>query len=169
MLCSIDCESPMVLLCRCERAIPGSGLPRVCEQFYGEDEGFYNITFMNGLRSVTDNLKTEFSNFLGDADPCVQYVLNYICYYYYPVCNLTTGVVSYACISSCGLLVNNQHCSDLLSLASDRIEDANIPEPEADCGRPARLPEEPTVVAEECISIEGKYSKLYTLYIYIPF
>ena len=144
----------MVLLCRCERVIPGSGLPRVCEQFYGEDDGVYNNTFRDGLRIVIDSLETEFSN-LGDAESCISFALNYVCYYYYPVCNLTTGVVSYTCRSSCGLLVNIEHCSELLSQASDLIEDANIPGPEADCERPARLPNEPTVVAEECISIEG--------------
>ena len=146
----------MVLLCRCERVIPGSGLPRVCEQFYGEDDGFYNITFRNGLRNTVDNLKTEFSNLLGYAESCNNFTLNYVCYYYYPVCHLTTGVVSYICKSSCGLLVNNHHCSDLLSLASNAIENVDVPEPETDCNRLARLPEEPTAVAEECISIEGK-------------
>jgi len=62
----------MISLCRCERAIPGSPLPRVCEQFYGEDDGVYNDTFRDSLRNVIDNLATEFSNMLGDAESCIN-------------------------------------------------------------------------------------------------
>ncbi|XP_065911219.1 uncharacterized protein [Dysidea avara] len=100
-----------------------------------------------------DDLETELSTTHNDSG-CVDYALNYLCYFYYPVCSLTTGVVSYTCTSSCGLLVNNQNCSDILSLASNRLENNNFPEPEADCERTSRTPETPMVVAEECISIE---------------
>jgi len=103
---------------------------------------------------LIDDLGMEFAA-SNDNEPCVNLVLNYLCYYYYPVCNLTTGVVSYTCISSCGLLVNNAVCSSLLSQASTAIEDALIPEPESDCEITSQTVVAPTAVADQCISIEG--------------
>jgi len=106
---SICLATLCIQLCRCETA---SGLPRLCNQFY--DDGYYNETLRNGLRMLIDDLGMEFAA-SNDNEPFVNLVLNYLCYYYFPVCNLTTGVVSYTCISSCGLLVNNAVCSSLLS------------------------------------------------------
>ena len=107
------------------------------------------------IRRALDNISDELSTHNG---PCVDLVLRYLCYYYFPVCNQTTGVVTKSCTTTCNLLVNNQMCSEFLRDASISMEQIfNIPAPDTDCQMTFVTAEQPDEVSDNCIALEGQF------------
>ena len=120
------------------------------------------------LRRTIDDISSELSTRNG---PCVDLVLRYLCYYYFPVCNQTTGVVAPSCTSSCNLLVNNQECSDFLAEARMRIDQISIPIPDPDCQMTFHTEGQPDEVSDNCIAIEGRleFVRMCVHYLFILF
>ncbi|XP_065909293.1 uncharacterized protein [Dysidea avara] len=139
---------------RCAAVNMGAGQPRSCMDYYDSrnNEGFFNNTHRDMLRRTVDNISDSFRAHGGQ---CVNLTLHYLCYYYYPVCDLTTGVVMPSCTSSCNLLVNNQNCSDLLEEARVIINQMSptVPFPEYDCARTYDTNGEPNNISEQCREI----------------
>ena len=95
-------------------------LPMVCDGYYDTNSGYFNGSAIDELQTILDE---EIANSIpSDADTCVDYVQRYLCYYYFPVCNLTTGVIIPTCSPSCNLLTNNQDCKALIQPATRAIE-----------------------------------------------
>ncbi|XP_065910180.1 tyrosine-protein kinase receptor TYRO3-like isoform X2 [Dysidea avara] len=92
----------------------------VCDGYYDTNSGYFNGSAIDELQTILDE---EIANSIpSDADTCVDYVQRYLCYYYFPVCNLTTGVIIPTCSPSCNLLTNNQDCKALIQPATRAIE-----------------------------------------------
>jgi len=95
-------------------------LPMVCEGYYDSNSGYFNGSTITELQMILDE---EITNSIPDnTATCADFVQRYLCYYYYPVCNLTTGVILPTCSPSCNLLTNNQDCKTLIRAATRAIE-----------------------------------------------
>ena len=142
----------LLYVCRCEGI---SGLFGQCRQHYASDDGFFNETINGPIRTALENISRIF-NARGEQK-CVDLILQYLCYYYFPVCDLSTGEVTTSCVSTCNLIVNNQDCSNLLEEARDIFNqiDRNIPTPNYNCLMTYVTRTEPTDISNECIEIEG--------------
>jgi len=148
-------KNGIAIHCSCNQATGPNGIPRSCEQYYSQDDGFFNATLRGMIRRALDNISDELSTRNG---PCVDLVLRYLCHYYFPVCNQTTGVVTKSCTTTCNLLVNNQMCSDFLRDASMSMEQIfNIPAPDIDCQMTFATAEQPDEVSDNCIALEGQF------------
>ena len=87
---------------------------------------------------------------------CVQSVQQYLCYYYYPLCDPTNGDIISVCGDSCNsLFASETVCYDLLMRASEEIRLNSIPVPDNSCSRTHRIFTDPPAVSNNCAKIEG--------------
>jgi len=154
-----------IILCSCNQATGPNGVPFSCEQYYSQDDGFFNATVRGMVRRTLDEISIELS--MGNG-PCVDLILRYLCYYYFPVCNQITGVVTQSCTNSCNLLVNNQTCLNFLRDASMRMEQVGILAPDTDCQMTFATVELPDEVSDNCIAVEGQFEFINTwMYVFM--
>ena len=93
--------------------------------------------------------------FHSDLDnSCIELMENYLCHYYFPSCNVTTGEVTPVCRSSCALLANNEDCSELMKYVNGQLTQYNVAPPD-DCRQTYSIYVNPPAVSENCLSIEG--------------
>ena len=100
-------------------------------------------------------ISRTFQNESNNLNPCVDLMENYLCHYYFPLCNLTTGETTLVCNSSCALLVNNVNCSDLRTIANEELEEDDIVPPDDVCLQTHSSYINPPVLSGNCLSIEG--------------
>jgi len=156
------------------RCVPfdSNQLPVTCKGYYDTNGGYFDGSTIDGLQMILDE---EIANSIpDDAETCVDFVQRYLCYYYFPVCNLTTGVILPSCSASCNLLTNNQDCKVLIQTATRAIEQRinNI----AIGGHSNNSPDGTclitvntsyianTTLSTDCIPIEGMYLCMCVLY-----
>ena len=77
---------------------------------------------------------------------------NYLCHYYFPLCNQITGEITPVCRSSCALLANNEDCTELMEITNEKISQFDSI---GNCLQTFRNYSAPAV-SENCLSIEGK-------------
>ena len=140
-------------------------IPRSCMEIYLHEDrpANGNINESNifpGIRQALDELLDGITITSENYDSCAQLVQRYFCDYYYPFCDVQTGVITPVCSSSCNLLFNNKDCSDILMEAISVMEDQGFPEvPSNNSCEETFLPltgtPEPTVSEDNCISIDG--------------
>ena len=90
-----------------------------------------------------------------DNNPCVPLMIEYLCQYYFPPCDIVSGEIIPVCTSSCALLANNENCYDLREFANDELEIRNVAPPDDSCIQTYRSYVDPPAVSESCSSIEG--------------
>ena len=133
--------------------MPMSGLARSCMAYYDRDDGFINGTLRRMIRMTLDNIE---ANLTGS---CADMVQRYLCYFYWPRCDLTNGEVIPVCIDSCDSLFNNEECSSALTSAIEtlqgNIRDGSLGVPSESCDTTTRRLMESHVESEDCITIEG--------------
>ena len=83
---------------------------------------------------------------------CVELMENYLCHYYFPLCNQTTGEITPVCRSSCALLANNEDCTELMEITNEKLSQFDSI---GSCLQTFRTYSAPAV-SENCLSIEGK-------------
>ena len=133
-------------------------LPRSCNNrgFYHRDgtvfQGKLNSSLGRSLDRTFDTLNTEYS---GNSE-CVESVQRYLCYYYFPLCDISTGEITPVCDSNCESLFGNDDCSDVLAAASEELRTYNVPTPDESCSRTHQPFVNPSV-SNDCIEIEGAY------------
>ena len=66
------------------------------------------------------------SNISNNLEQYAQLIGNYLCHYYFPVCNMDGDKIRPVCSSSCNVLLNNEECSNLLKNALNLIAEQNI-------------------------------------------
>ena len=122
----------------------------LCESYYSGSDGYINGSEISGLldtlQKISDTFQSESDNI------CIQLMENYLCHYYFPSCNMTTGEITPVCSSSCGLLINNEDCSKLMEITNMQLIQYNITSP-FDCLHTNQML--PPTVSENCFSIEG--------------
>ena len=129
-------------------------LPRSCNnrEFYSGDDAVFNG---NQIRRLGRALDMTFNTLNAETDSeCVESVQQYLCYYYFPLCDVTTGGINPVCDSSCESLFENDDCSGVLMLASQELRTHNIPTPNELCTRTHQSFVN-TTISDECIEIEG--------------
>ena len=97
--------------------------PEVCNQFYISGIGYFDGGMLHGIREALNSTYhhlVTYSNTSSIHDQCFQLMGNYLCYYYFPLCN--TAIFP-TCRSSCNLILNNEECSSLLMYALSLLED----------------------------------------------
>ena len=131
-------------------------LPRSCNNrgFYHTDDtvfqGNQNNSLGRAIDGTFDNLNAEFSS----NSECVESVQRYLCYYYFPLCDMTTGDIIPVCDSNCELLLENVACSNVLVVASEGLRTHNVSIPDESCSR-THQPFINPVISNDCIEIEG--------------
>ena len=155
----------LLWICRCELFVneDTSLVPRSCVELYDVDNlpanGNINESRMfPGIRQAIDSLLNNTSSTSENHYSCVQLVRRYFCDYYYPFCDVDTGVITPMCRSTCNLLFNNRVCYNLLLDAIHMIEEQEFPPPSNASCKMTFLPLNDTRdhdVSERCIAIEG--------------
>ena len=144
-----------------ERTVPLS-----CKKFYNvtgiPSKGNINgsLSIFPSIRQAIDGLLNNTSSTSKDHDSCVQLVQRYFCDFYFPLCDVSTGVITPVCESSCNLLFNNEVCFNLLLNATSMIRQQGISLVPSDIScedtfLPLILTTEDDDDSEECTSIEG--------------
>jgi len=103
------------------------------------------------LNRVNNIFQSDSNN----LNPCLDLMEQYLCYYYFPLCNVMTGEIIPVCSSSCALLRNNEDCSDLLEIANEEFEQDNISPPGDMCILTYRNFVNTPRISTNCTSIEG--------------
>ena len=130
-------------------------LPISCERFYSPGDGYFSGSEIIGLQMALLKISNTFQNESNNLNPCVDLMKNYLCHYYFPLCNLMTGVTTLVCNSSCALLVNNEDCSELREIANEELQQDDIVPPDDVCLQTHSTFINPPAVSGYCLSIEG--------------
>lgn len=109
-------------LCRCVSPNDDNttDFPGLCKTYYDHGYGYLNESvnhFQSTLWRINKRFQTE-----NNSNPCVDFMLYYLCHYYFPLCNLTTGEVTPVCSSSCAVVKNNEDCSILKEIVYEELE-----------------------------------------------
>jgi len=129
--------------------IPMTGLADSCVNYYDQNDGFINGSLRRTIRRTLDDIKMNLM-----ADPCADMVQQYLCHFYWPVCNLTNGEVIPVCTDSCTSLFNNEECNSILTTAINTLQ-IRDDLPSESCYRTTRKLRESHNESTDCISIEG--------------
>ena len=136
-----------------------------CRSYYSSEDRYFSGSILSGLQTALQASNDTFQN---DTDnPCVPLMLQYLCYYYFPVCNLTTDEIIPVCRSSCTLLANTEDCPELREIAISESERNNVAPPDDSCAQTHRSYVNPPVMSDSCLSIEGQFIVLVTLHLAI--
>ena len=141
--------------CRCVSLNSTStDLPGFCRKYYNDSEHYINGSIESGLQVVLNEINDMFQSDSYNLNPCVELMENYLCHYYFPLCNQTTGEITPVCRSSCALLANNEDCSELMMEITN--EKLNQFDSIGNCLQTFRIYENASAVSENCLSVEGK-------------
>ena len=136
---------------------PNSGdtdLLKLCGRYYGPRDGYFNGSEISGLQITLPRINEIFQND-HDLNPCMDLTLNYLCHYYFPLCNLTTGEITPVCSGSCAILLNNEDCYQLRTIANEELENDSVISTGDSCLQTYHSYATVPVVSEICLSIEG--------------
>ena len=75
---------------------------------------------------LDDILLALHSNISSNVSQCAQLIGDYLCLYYYPICNINDNKIIPVCGSTCNLLFNHEQCSSLFLTAISLITEQNI-------------------------------------------
>ena len=101
------------------------------------------------MSEINGIFQSDFYN----LNPCVELMENYLCHYYLPLCNQTTGEITPVCRSTCALLANNEDCTELMEITNEKLSQFDSID---NCLQTFRNYEGAPAVSENCLSIEGK-------------
>ena len=128
---------------------------KFCRAYYSSDVGYINGSEIIGLQTALRRINNKYEKDENILNPCVDLMLNYLCNYYFPQCDISTGEVTPVCSTSCALLGNNEDCVDLREMAYGILEKNNVSTPGESCFQTFRSYDNPPTVSESCLSIEG--------------
>ena len=141
--------------CRCEspNETDATDFVRLCERYYGHSDGYFSGNEITGLQEALHKISGTFQSELDNS--CIELMENYLCHYYFPLCNMTTGEITPVCRSSCALLLNNQDCAQLREIADEQLKQHNVTPPGDKCLQAYSTYVNSSAVSENCLSIEG--------------
>ena len=133
-------------------------VPMACNnlRFYDRDDAVFNESRIRNLQRVLDRIIFQTINAESVDDPeCTESLQRYLCHYYFPRCNMTTGGIIPVCNNNCELLFDNDNCNELFRLASQELNRSNLPIPDASCLTTHVSFNNPPPVSNKCTEIEG--------------
>ena len=120
------------------------------------NDGIFSGTRINGLERVLGILfNTSLNAESANASDCAEAVQRYLCYYYFPVCNMTTNEIVPVCTDTCELLYLNDDCLGLLVNASVDLMRESVPVPDDSCTQTSRSFSNVPMISNNCTAIEG--------------
>ena len=127
----------------------------LCERYYSYRDGYFCGTGpgITGLQEALHMINGTFQN--EPDNSCIELMENYLCHYYFPLCNVTTGEITPVCRSSCALLLNNQDCTELREIANEQLNQHNIIPPDNKCLQTYSMYVNSLAMSESCLSIES--------------
>ena len=152
----------MCVHCRCVSPNNTStDFPGFCRRYYNDSEHFINGSINSGSQvQILSEINGIFQGDFYNLNPCVELVENYLCHYYFPLCNQTTGEITPVCRSSCALLTaNNEDCVELMEITNEKLSQFDSV---GNCLQTFRNYSHPAV-SENCLSIEGNNKKLMSI------
>ena len=127
----------------------------VCRPYYSPGNGYYSGSQISGLRMALPRIRDAFYDEY-NLNPCVDLMENYLCHYYFPQCNLTTGEITPACNSSCALLGITEDCNVLREFSYEELKQNNVSPPDEACSQTYRsFNNDIPPLSGNCLSIEG--------------
>ena len=142
--------------CRCvspKNISISADLPAFCRRYYSDSEHFINGSIESGLQVVLNEINDIFQSDSYNLNPCVELMENYLCHYYFPLCNQTTGEITPVCRSSCALLANSEDCSELMmEITNEKLSQFDAI---GNCLQTFRIYENASTVSKNCLSVEG--------------
>ena len=133
-----------------------NGLARSCMDYYDQDDGFVNATLRGAVRMTLDMIIE--ANLL-TLSSCADMVQQYLCHFYWPVCNVTNAEVIPVCSESCVSLFDNEECfmalTNAIEMLQGSIRDNSLSLLPESCDTTTRELMESHIESEDCIVIEG--------------
>ena len=129
-------------------------LPEICTVYYDDGDGYFDGSSISGLQNSFQRIDNMFQR-VSDSNQCVELMKSYLCHYYFPSCDQTTGEIVPVCRRSCALTLNNEDCSALRRIVTDILEQENVLSPGDSCLQTHRSFVNPPLVSEDCLAIEG--------------
>lgn len=148
----------MYIVCRCVKLKRQPNLlHRSCNngEFYDSDDSVLNGNRINNLLKAFDNIFNTLNTEYANNSECVKSVQQYLCYYYFLLCNKENGEIVPVCNNSCRLLFNNDDCFDLMTIASQELRIHNIIAPDETCSSTHRSFINQPQVSDNCKDIKG--------------
>lgn len=139
---------------RCIVSDGRNGIIPLCAPYYTPGVGYFSGSQLSGLSSALQRISEAFDDEHHD-NPCVDFMFSYLCYYYFPLCDLTTEAITPVCNSSCFLLELTVDCPELRDLAYAELERDNVAPPNEDCSQTYRSYVNPPRMSGSCFRIEG--------------
>ena len=124
-----------------------------CERYYSHRDGYYCGSGTTGLQEALHMINGTFQSELDNS--CIELMENYLCHYYFPSSNVTTGKITPICRSSCALLLNNQDCAELREIANEQLNQRNVTPPDDKCLQTHSMHVNSSAISENCLSIES--------------
>ena len=124
-----------------------------CTPYYSPGNGHFSGSEISGLQMALSEINRMFQD-EHNLSSCMDLMLNYLCHYYFPSCNLTTDEITPVCESSCALLANNENCSKLREIVDEQLEHYNVT-PSSGCLQTYNMYVDPPAVSQNCLSIIG--------------
>ena len=141
-----------------------SDLPGFCRRYYDDSEHLNGNIESDLQAQILIEINGIFQNDSYSLNLCIELIENYLCYYYFPLCNQTTGEITPVCKSSCTLLVNNADCFELIKITNWKLSQSNSLTI-GNCLQTFRNYGSAPAVSENCLSIEGKNRNLMNSYV----
>ena len=145
------------ITCRCvsPNNTDATDFVSLCERYYSHKDGYYCGSEITGLQEALHTINVTFQSELED-NSCIELMENYLCHYYFPSCNVTTGEIIPVCNSSCALLLNNQDCAELREIANEQLKQRNVAPPGDKCLQTHSMYVNSSAVSKNnCLSIES--------------
>jgi len=129
-------------------------LPEMCAIYYDDGDGYFSGSTFSGLQNafqrISNMVRSE-----SDSNQCVELMKNFLCHYYFPLCNQTTGEIIPVCNHSCTLTLTDEDCSALREIVKGELEQDNVTSPKESCSQAYRSFGNPLSVSKDCFSIYG--------------
>ena len=143
-----------------------SSLPGMCTIYYDDETGYFSGSTLSGLQNALQRISDMFQN-ISDNNQCVELMTNYLCHYYFPLCDRMTDRIIPVCNRSCALIGNNENCSALRDIANEQLGQDNIIPPGETCLQTYRSFVNLPLVSGDCLAIEGESIIIIIMYIYL--
>ena len=127
----------------------------MCTRYYDSAGGYFSGTPLSRLQDAFQGITETFNSEPHNLNPCVDLMLNFICQYYFPSCNQTTGKITPVCNRTCTFFTNNQNCSTLREIANEELELRNILSTGDSCLQTYRPLIDSPPLSENCLAIES--------------
>ena len=131
------------------------GVIDMCERFYGDGDHYFSGSPLNGFTQVFSRIHSAFLR--EHNNQCIDLMENYLCYYYFPLCNPDNNEIIPVCSRSCVLLRNIGDCHHLRMIADGELANNSVDPPDNTCAvnYHSYVDSVAVILSESCYSIEG--------------